>query len=136
MAKGTKAQEVSTGTSDSYTLEELADPTPPIRIQRAMLGVVPEFREAEPSVGTHSSQSSESENTKSDSVSQSRQAPAQMTESLSGQPESETDSIAASTAGVGQTHKEPLPSDETVTPAKKSSRKARTQSIDVEDFNF
>lgn len=110
MARSTKAQQVSTGTPDSYTPEELADPVPPIRITRAMLGVVPE--EVKPSVGTDSSPSSESETTKSGNENPNPLAPAQMTENHSGQQGKETDSTAALTGGVGQTETEPPLSDE------------------------
>lgn len=154
MAKGTKAQEVSTGTPDSYTPDELADPTPPIRIQRAMLGVVPE--EVTSSVGTHSSPSSENENSKSDNENPSPPPPVPTTENPSSQPGSVTDSDAALMVGSGQTPVEPPPFDEEddeeddeeseetpepvakkATPAKKTAapKKARTRSTG-DDFDF
>lgn len=110
MAKSTKAQQVSTGTPDSYTPDELADPTPPIRIQRAMLGALPE--EVPPSVGTHSSPSSESGITNADNENQSPRQPVQTTENPSGQPEKETASTADLTVGDGQMRTEPPLSDE------------------------
>lgn len=55
MAKNTRAQEVSTGTSDSYTEHEKSDTNPPPRVQRAMLGG------DSPSVGMDSSEFSENE---------------------------------------------------------------------------
>ena len=53
MAKSTHAQEVATGTSDSYTEHELTDPD--IVVHREMLGGDPAL------AGTDSSQSSEKE---------------------------------------------------------------------------
>ena len=151
MAKSTKAQEVSTGTSDSYTPEELADPAPPVRIQRAMLGVVPE--EVPPSVGTHSSQSSESETTRNDNENPSLRQPAPTTENPSGQPAKETDSTADSTVGDGLVEEEHQPFDEDddeeetprssskkSTAAKKSTtparKKANTRNTDDEFSEF
>lgn len=98
MAKSTKAQQVSTGTSDSYTAHEMSDPVPPVRIQRAMLGVVPE--EVSSSVGGDSMRSSKSATTSSESATHNRLAPAQTTENPSGP--TETDSGADSTDGHGQ----------------------------------
>lgn len=112
MAKSTKAQQVSTGTPDSYTPEELADPTPPIRVTRAMLGVVPE--EVKASVGTDSSQSSKSESMRSDKENPSRLPHAPTMENPSGQPERETDSTADLTAGDGQAGLEENPYDESL----------------------
>lgn len=156
MAKGTKAQEVSTGTPDSYTPEELADPTPPLRINRPMLGVVPE--EVKPSVGMHSSPSSKKETSNGDNENPSLQPPVLTTENPSGQME-KGDSDAALMGGVGQTPTALLPSDEEddeeddesededseetpepvtkkATPAKKAaSKKARVRSTDA-DFDF
>lgn len=157
MAKNTKAQQASTGTSDSYTEAELADPTPPIQITRAMLGAVPE-KEVVPSVGMDSSPSSESEITKSDNAKPPPLPPVQMTESLSGQPERETGSIVVSTGGAGQVGTEPPPFDEELegfddedpeeeeetpepvkksTPAKKAAaKKARARTIGDDDFSL
>lgn len=59
MAKSTKAQEVSTGTPDSYTEQELADPQPPVVITRAELGG--EKKWTEPADGMDSSESSKNE---------------------------------------------------------------------------
>lgn len=111
MAKNTKAQQVSTGTPDSYTPAELADPAPPIQITRAMLGVVPE-EVNKSSVGTHSSLSSESETMKDDKQNQFLPPHAPTMENLSGQPEKETDSTADLTAGGGRAQMEPPPSDD------------------------
>jgi len=156
MAKSTKAQQVSTGTSDSYTDDELNDPAPPIHITRAMLGAPP--KEDTPSVGMDSSPSSESANTKSDNENPSRQPLAPMTENPFGQQDKETDSTAALTVGVGQTETEPQPSDEdedddefedddedaqqspepvTKKAAKKAaSKKARVRSTGDDDFSL
>lgn len=138
MAKSTKAQQVSTGTPDSYTPEELADPTPPIRIQRAMLGAPP--KEDASSVGTDSSRSSENANTKSGKENPSLPPPVQTTENPSGQPEKETGSTVVSTVGDGQTQQESKQSDEEKkhSPAKKAAaKKARVRSTgDDDDFSL
>src|SRR5688572_11390736 len=94
MAKSTKAQEVSTGTSDSYTEDEVAGMSSTLR-GRPMLGG--ELL----SVGTSSSQSSGKEKTSSDSENPAPQAPAQTTENLSSATEPVTDSDADSTDGDG-----------------------------------
>jgi hypothetical protein len=57
MAKSTNAQEVATGTSDSYTPHELSDPAPPIKVTRAMLGEVPCPPETEKDGGDSSTSS-------------------------------------------------------------------------------
>lgn len=64
MAKSTKAQEVATGTSDSYTEHEKADEHPPLKVTRAVLGGdhMPERVGGDsPSVGMDSSEFSENE---------------------------------------------------------------------------
>jgi hypothetical protein len=93
MAKSTRAQENKTGTSDSYTDEELLDPTPPVVVTRAVLGVDPKW------VGTNSTASSESESNESESAKQPRRKPAQTTDNRSSRTETETDSDAISTDG-------------------------------------
>lgn len=88
MAKSTKYG------GDSYTETELADPNPPVRIRRAMLGGEQSL------VGTDSSEplSNESQSNAPETV--NRQEPAQTTESLSGQTD-KVDSIVNSTDGDG-----------------------------------
>jgi hypothetical protein len=68
MAKATRHS------GESYTLEELKDPNLPIRIQRAALGEVDN-----PSVGTHSLESSKSESESSSNETQNPQEPAPTT---------------------------------------------------------
>ena len=134
MAKSTKAQQVSTGTSDSYTDHELSDPVPPIRIQRAMLGVVP-TEEVASSVGGASTQSSRNETTSSGKTKASPQAPAQTTENPSGVQAKEADSSAALTGGDGQENLSQL--DKTIVkpaPPKSSKEKARATTMDDDDF--
>lgn len=94
MAKSTRAQEISTGTSDSYTETELADPHPPIRIQRAVLGG------ESPSVGTDFSEPLSNESQSNELGNPSPQEPALTTESLSGQTATE-DSTVNLTDGDG-----------------------------------
>lgn len=83
MAKSTKAQEVSTGTPDSYTEHELSDPAPPVVVTRAMLGEVPPSQTE--TDGGDSSTSSEKTKPSSDKSGQQGQKPAQNAESLSSQ---------------------------------------------------
>lgn len=148
MAKSTRAQEVSTGTSDSYTLAELSDPSPPIRIQRAMLGVVPQ--EVLPSVGMDSFQSSGNEATKNDNENPSHQPPAPTTENPFGLTDT-ADSDADSTDGDGQEEAGHLQSDDDEedyedanqpvarkpTAAKKAAtKKARARTVGDDDFSL
>lgn len=100
MAKNTHAQEVSTGTSDSYTEEELSDPAPPVVIQRAMLG---ELKEGDSGlVGMDSSELSEKEQQPSEHSKTSPRELAQTTENPSDQTETDPgDSIARTTGGAG-----------------------------------
>lgn len=95
MAKTTKANQ------DTYTREELADPEPPVRIQRAMLGGDPRSAEETPDGGDFS-QSSESENPSDETDNPSPQQPAPTTDSRSNRPAEETDSAARSTGGSGR----------------------------------
>lgn len=96
MAKSTKAQEVTTGTPDSYNEHELSDPTPPVVVTRAMLGEVPCQTTTD---GGDSSTSSE-QTTPSDGQKQPQgPAPAQNVENLSSPPEES--SIAPLTGGSG-----------------------------------
>lgn len=94
MAKSTKAS------GDTYTEEELADPTPPLVIHRAMLG-----GESSPETedGTGSSPSSESERTSSASETQHHRNPAPTTENRSNPQGTEGSSVAHSTATPGLT---------------------------------
>lgn len=157
MAKSTKAQQASTGTSDSYTEAELADPTPPIQITRAMLGAVPE-REVSPSVGMDSSPSSESEITRNDNGNPSHLPLAPMMGNPFGAPEKVMGSTVVSTAGAGLGETEPPPFDEELegfddeypeeeeeapepvkksTPARKTAaKKARARTIGDDDFSL
>lgn len=108
MAKSTRAQEASTGSSDSYTAAELNDPSPPFRIQRAMLGEVDRPRKEEPSLaGMGSSPSSESESTSSDKTKSNVPKPARSTENPSSAQEKETDSAARSTGTGGLKRRRP-----------------------------
>ena len=118
MAKNTHSQEILTGTSDSYTVEEASDPNPPVVIQRAMLGDVDKEEKAgdEELVatvegGTDSSALSESGQKSSGLQSPSRRKPAPTTESLSEAPEKGISSTAPLTDGNGQVAELP-PSDE------------------------
>lgn len=130
MAKSTKAQQISTGTPDSYTAEELADPYAALRA-RPMLGG--ELKLA----GTNSSPSSKSEPTSNDSSKPNHLPPAPMTESLSGQQAKEANSTAVSTVGDGPTAEELSPSDsEIVKPATAADKKARVRSADMDDPDF
>lgn len=122
MAKSTKHG------GDSYTPEELADPNPPVRIQRAELGKVDQ-----PSVGTDSSPSSESDSKPSDRTSHSHRKPVPMTENLSGAQESGTDSGAHSTDGsIRKTS--PGPSARKATPKGKANIRSTDPETDFEDF--
>lgn len=94
MAKSTKAS------GDTYTSDELADPTPPLVIRRAMLGG------EQPSVtedGGDFSQSSESERTSSELKPQPPRQPAHTTENRSNPQGTETSSVVHSTATPGLT---------------------------------
>ena len=125
MAKSTKAQEVSTGTSDSYTEDEVAGMSATLR-GRPMLGgdLL--------SVGTSSSRSSGREKTSSDKESPSHQAPAQTMESHSSATEAEAVSDADSTDGVGLREAEQQ-SVNPATPAQK--KKARSATVDISEFD-
>jgi hypothetical protein len=123
MAKSTHAQEVSTGTSESYTEAELSAS---LR-GRPMLGG--ELK----SVGGASTQSSKSGTTSSDKTMPSHQAPAQTMESLSSQRESAQDSSADSMGGDGQATLSQ--SDKTIVkPAPPKGKQARTTTMDDDDF--
>lgn len=129
MAKNTKAQEVSTGTSDSYTEDEVAGMSSTLR-GRPMLGG--ELL----SVGTSSSRSSGKEKTLSDNESPSHQAPAPTTENPSSATEPVTDSDANSTGGVGQTAETLTPSDKKIIkPAPPKKNQARVTSVN-DDADF
>ena len=93
MAKSTRAN------GDTYTAEELSDPNPPVRIQRAMLGGDPRSRTTED--GGDFSQSSENEKPSSETNNPSPQQPAPTTDSRSNQQGTEQDSDARSTGGGG-----------------------------------
>jgi len=125
MAKSTKAQEVSTGTSDSYTEGEVAGMSATLR-GRPMLGgdLL--------SVGTSSSRSSGKEKTSSDKENPSLQAPVQTTESHLSATEAEADSDADSTDGVGLREAE-RQSVSPATPAQK--KKARSATVDISEFD-
>lgn len=99
MAKATHAQEVSTGTSDSYTPEELADPRPPVRIQRAMIGEVDR-----PLVGDNLPPSSETASTEKSANARNVPSPALKTENRSSQfaGTSTVDSADGDTPGAGK----------------------------------
>lgn len=133
MAKSTRAQEVSTGTSASYTEHEASDPV----IRRAMLGEIdqPVVEEGETSSdGINSQQSSESELTSNEKPSQSHPRPAPTMENPSEQKEGTgQDSSAHSTdGGTRKTQSQPSgrqPAKKTV--AKNANPKAaRTRSMD------
>jgi len=130
MAKSTKAQEVSTGTPDSYTEHELSDEQLGDTLRsRPMLGG--ELKSA----GTSLPQSSGSESTSSGRTKASHQAPALTTESRSSQQATGTASSADSTVGAGRA--DLSPSDKTIVkPAspKSSKEKARATAMDDDDF--
>jgi hypothetical protein len=94
MAKSTKAS------GDTYTEEELADPTPPLVIHRAMLGGEPS---PETEDGTGSSPSSESERTSSAPKPQPPRNPAPTTENRSNPQGTAGSSVVHSTATPGLT---------------------------------
>ena len=127
MAKSTKAQEVSTGTSDSYTPDEVAGMSSTLR-GRPMLGG--ELLSA----GTSSSRSSGREKTAGDSENLSPQAPVQTTESLSSVTEPETDSDANSTDGAGQTAETLTPSDKKI--VKPAASKKQTPRVSIAEFDI
>lgn len=144
MAKNTHAQEIATGTSDSYTEHEGSDPQPPATVRRAMLGELKEgdLSSSQP-VGTRSLQFSESEQTSNEKQNPLHQPPAQTMENPSGPKVAEPvpDSTAPLTDGVGQktqpqssasnARKAAPGTGKKATPAK--SNKARSRSLDASD---
>lgn len=127
MARSTHAQEVATGTSDSYSEHELSDPTPPdaVRITRAMIGELKE-REVKPSVGTDSSQSSGSESSLNESSTQSPPELVLTMENPSLQSPMVEDSTVSTTAGAGRkTGRQPSA----------RPRAARSRTVDDVDFD-
>ena len=110
MAKNTHSQEVLTGTSDSFTDNEIDDPSPPYQIQRAMLGELTEKEGDEELAGTDSSELSLSEQPSSVRSKTSLQEHAQMTGNPSNQTgQDQEDSSARSTDGGGRaTARQPL----------------------------
>lgn len=139
MAKNTIAQEVATGTSDSYTEHEGSDPTPPATIRRAMLGELKEGDLSLPpsAVGTRSLQFSESAQTSSEKPSQSPPQPAQTTESHSEPKEEEPDSSAPLTDGNGQRMQiQPSGRKSKAQPAKSTRARARSMDGAEEDPEF
>jgi hypothetical protein len=90
------------GGGPSATEHEMQDP--PIVFTRPELGFVdrPLVKEATPSVGTDSSQSSKSESSPENSNTQHPHNPAHTTENPSEAPEQETDSTAPTTDTDGQ----------------------------------
>lgn len=112
MAKNTHSQEVQTGTSDSYTEAELADPAPPIVIQRAVLGATGNGvdNSSVTTDGTDSPQSSKSDSESGETLSKGPQSPAQTTESHSAGGATENSTVDL-TGGHGPVT-EPLQSDE------------------------
>lgn len=95
MAKATHAQEVATGTSDSYTPEELADPDPPVVITRAQLGGEKQWTERQD--GTDSLESSGKEHGTGEKQSQPLQSPALTTENPSSSAKTEPGSVPTTT---------------------------------------
>lgn len=146
MAKNTHAQEIATGTSDSYTEDEVLDPTPPLQVTRPELGTVdrPVTPKEEPSPamedGGDFTRSSKSESPESTKPNQSHQQPAPTTENLSS-PTPTADSGVASTDGVGLKTEQPQSGRKTpATTAKKttgnkSSRARATVVDDSDDFD-
>lgn len=125
MAKNTHSQEILTGTSDSYNDHELSDPAPPVQliITRPELGKVD--RPLQPTAGTDSSPSSESDSKPNESENQSHQSLVPTTESHSNQPEGES-STADSTDGVGQRTHQPRSAKKAVPAKKTTGARART----------
>jgi hypothetical protein len=152
MAKNTHAQEAATGTSDSYTEEELMDPNTPD--PNRMLANRPTLGEVDkPSVGTNFSQSSESVETPRESVNPLRQSPAQMMGNPSPVGETVPSSVDSTDGDTRETETESTEAEieeeadfsdvepvEDKTPAKKStprkSTKARTSNAGGSDFDF
>lgn len=130
MAKATHSQEILTGTSDSYTEEELNDPHPPFVVQRAMLGELKEGDDK--SVGTASLESSNDETQSSKTQSPDHQGPAQMTENPSDQTD-EGDSDAPSTVGSGR--KTPPRQSAKAAPRKPRGRANVRTTGDEDDFD-
>ncbi len=135
MAKATHAQEVSTGTSDSYTDHELADVEAPyqVLVTRPDLSTVDKPRESKAEEvtssakadGGDSTQSSKNASTESTKLSQFPQQPAPTMENLSSQTEEEI-SDADSTDGNGQETEQPRSGSARKTPptaARKSTTK-------------
>lgn len=125
MAKSTKSQAITTGTSDSYTAEELADPLAALRARPVLGGELK-------SVGTDSSRSSESAATSSGKAKQPHQLPAPTTENPSNQ--TVADSGADSTGGAGQAGMGLPPSDEEIVKKAPANKKiAQVRSVDDDD---
>lgn len=139
MAKNTHAQEVATGTPDSYTSHELSDPMP----TRAMIGVLIERVGEQPSApqdGMRSTQSSESAQTSNEKPSPDPLPPVQTTENPFEQKAQETvpDSSAHSTDGNGQktatqpSGRKAAPAKKTQ-PAKQQQQRSRATMMGAED---
>jgi hypothetical protein len=134
MAKSTKSQEVSTGTSDSYTDDELNDPAAVRRIvsQRPQLGEVDRNKgdeEATPLVtedGTDSSPSSGSGSKSSGSETPNVRQHAPTTESHSSAQDKGTPSGARSTGTSGR--------KTTPQPSAKKRANSRTED-DLDEFD-
>lgn len=89
MAKSTRAR------GDTYTPEELDDPNPPVKIQRAMLGGEPE------SVGNPSSESSENAPQSNQTEEDNLPSPAQTTDNPSNRTEEKPEDSTVDTTGGG-----------------------------------
>lgn len=149
MAKLTHAQEVSTGTPDSYTAEETADKHAPVVIRRAMLGEV-DRPLAETPDGGGSSLSTEKLQTSTESSKGNPRLPAPTMENPS-DPQEKEEEVSTVPLTDGDTPKmEPPPSDEeaapdfdTRTPVKKAvpakrvaAKKATSRVTDFDDDDF
>lgn len=127
MAKSTKSQEIQTGTSDSYTADELQDAAAILRSRPVLGGELK-------SVGTSSVQSSRSDATSSDKPNPSLQAPAQTTENPSSQPETAANSGADLTDGLGPAEERSPSDEEIIKPASPSKARVTVASLDDDDF--
>jgi SAP domain-containing protein len=113
MAKATHAQEISTGTSASFTEHEYSDSEPGLAVAREIMRINrPMLGEVDKSLaGTDSSESLSTERQENETSNLNLQEPVQTTESLSNRTAT-ADSDADSTDGNGLTQEEVPPYSE------------------------
>lgn len=134
MAKATRAQEVSTGTSASLTKHEASDREMHPVIRRAMLGTLREEETPSPATdGGDSTQSSKSESRPTSKHDKAHQEPAQTTDNPSN-PSQEADSNVPLTDGnTPETEKESVKKAQ---PAKKTAPAKRARARTTDDYDF